>query len=127
MALHHLELLDMHQQAAVALEQHDFAVVFCRSDADRKRDPVADRAEFPDRVIVLRPAPAHRGMEIGLVSRTADAVVVLGDYAVELIDRAARIEQTRLERKLRGVGRLVADPPRELGGANAGTRFSARA
>jgi hypothetical protein len=100
MALHHLELLNMHQQAAVALEQHDLAVVFRRGDTDGERNTVADRAEVPNRVIVLRSSSAHGGMEIGLMPRSANAVVVLGDDPVEFLDRAARIEQVRLDRKL---------------------------
>ena len=36
-APHGLQLLDMLVEAAVAVDQHDLAIIACRSDADRRR------------------------------------------------------------------------------------------
>jgi hypothetical protein len=90
-----------------------------RRHPDGERDAVADRAELADGVVVLGLSAAHGRMEIGLVAGAADAVVVLGDDAVELVDHAAGIEQPRLDGELRAIGGLVD----ALGGEGLGQRL----
>src|SRR6266853_1597368 len=48
MTLDGLELLHMHHQAAVAVEQHDGSIRARRRDPHGERDAVADRAELAD-------------------------------------------------------------------------------
>ena len=43
-----LKLLNMHQEATVAIKQHDRRFWLCRRDAHGEADPVADGTEFPD-------------------------------------------------------------------------------
>ena len=103
------QLLDVHEQAAVALDQHDLAVLPRGGDAERDGDGISDGAELPQHVEILRPAPAHMRLEIGLVAGARDRVPVLGDGAVELRDDAARIERTGRDREFRGVDRGGGD------------------
>jgi hypothetical protein len=57
-----LELLDVHDEAAVAFDQHDLAVVLGGGDADGDRDRIADRAELQHDVELLGLAAAHMGL-----------------------------------------------------------------
>src|SRR5712692_9421091 len=68
MPLEGLKLLNVHDQAAVAFDQHDLAIVLGGRDADRNRDRIADRAELPHDVELLWPAAAHVGLKIRLVA-----------------------------------------------------------
>src|SRR5215471_16987486 len=60
--LDRLEFLDMEQEPAVALEQHDLAVAALPArgrDPERIRQAVADRTEFTHRRVALRRPAAH--------------------------------------------------------------------
>src|SRR5687767_5798623 len=68
MAPDRLELLHVHHQTAVAVEQHDGAIRARRRHADRERDAVADGAELADRQELLLRARRHLRKEPGAVA-----------------------------------------------------------
>ncbi len=121
-----LELLDVHQQAAVALDQQHLAVALRRGDADGGGQRRADGAEVVDHVIALgRPAlhVGHHHAEV--MARADDDLPVLGDRLVELEHRLARVEGVGLHREFLGVGRVAGDLLGHLVGAEAGARHAA--
>src|SRR5262249_16240416 len=100
LTLERLELLDMEQESAVALEQHDLALAAlpaCSRNPERVAQAVADRAEFTDRRVALRRPAAHLRAEIGLMAAAADDVPVLWNDRVDGLDHLARIQHARLD------------------------------
>ena len=120
LAPHRLQLLDVHHQAAVALDQQHLAVAARRGDADRGRQPGADRAEVGDDVVALRrPAAQMRQRDAEVVPAADHDVPVLRDDGVELHDRLARIDHAG------GDGEFLA--VRLVGGDRRGQRRCAEA
>jgi len=60
-----LQLLDMHQQPAIAFHQEHLSLGSRRGNSERKGEAIADSAELPEREVVLRRASAHQSGEIG--------------------------------------------------------------
>src|SRR5262249_43849596 len=95
LTLDRLELLDIEQEPAVALERPDLALpaLPARSrNPERIRQAVADRAELADRGVALRRPATHLGVEIGLMAAADDDVPVLWNDRVDRPDRLARIQ-----------------------------------
>src|SRR5215472_12181868 len=98
LTLDRLEFLDVEQEPAVALEQHDLAVapLPARSrNPKRIRQAVADRTELTHRRVALRRPAAHLGVEIGLMAAAADNVPILWNDRVDGPDHLAWIQQPR--------------------------------
>src|SRR5262249_40427708 len=86
LTLERLEFLDMEQEPAVTLEQHDLALAAlpARSrNPKRIRQAVADRARFTDGRVALRRPATHLGVEIGLMAAADDDVPILWNDRVD--------------------------------------------
>jgi hypothetical protein len=123
MTTHRLQLLDVEQEPAIALDQNELAVATlpaCGSHAERVGESVSDRTELADRREPLRRPAAQLREPNGLVAGAADDVPILRDCAVEGAYRLAWVEQTGLDVEGRGVSGLSRDPVRQLLGADRG-------
>src|SRR6202011_3686788 len=103
-------------EAAITVDQHDLAVIACRSDADRRRQTGADRAKIDRDVILASGAAAqmrHRKAEA--MAAGDDDVPILWHCRVQLLDYWPRVERAGGRRiglgvrVLRGRGDLRGD------------------
>src|ERR1700730_15215795 len=96
-------------EAAIAVDQHDLAVIACRSDANRRRQTGADRAEIDRDVILAGGAAAqmrHRKAEA--MAAGDDDVPILWHCRVQLLNYRPRVE--------RAGGRRIGLTVRVVGG-----------
>ena len=121
LAADRLQLLHVHHQGAVALDQQHLAVAARGGDADGGGQRRADGAEIVDHVIALGRAALHVGHHHAeVVAGADDDLPVLRDRLVELEHRLARIDGVGLHREFLAVGRVARDQPGHLVGAEAG-------
>src|SRR5436309_7207193 len=94
MARDGFELLDVHDQAAVAVDEQDLAIAARYRNADGVREAGADGTEVANAGVQFRwPALRVGGGEIGAVSAAADQEPVLRHDTIDLLDGAARIDR----------------------------------
>src|SRR3990172_9913453 len=110
MALDGFKLLHMHQQAAVAVEQHDGSIRARRRHPHGERDTVADRAELADGEELLLRARGHLRTEPGTVAARVHHLPVVRQSLFQRLDHVARVEQPRLDLEYLAVWFRIADP-----------------
>src|SRR5262245_55256300 len=88
-----LQLLDMHDQTAVAVDEQHSAIIACDRNPDCVGQTGADGAEVANARVQLRRPPLRvRCGEIGAVAAAADQEPVLGDDTIDLLHGAAGVD-----------------------------------
>ena len=109
MAPDRLELLHVHHQAAVAIEEHDLPVGTRGRYAHRERDSIADRAELADgEELLLRPR-RHLRKEPRAVAAGIDHLPVARQRLLQRLHHGAWVEQPRLDLEDVAVGLRIAN------------------